>query len=219
LVTAPNRIDDVAQEVFDVIGAERGYVSNSSVTAGGPGGYANFQLSVPSAALAQTMTQLSQLRYAHVTARTDDTSDITGQFTSADSQLAQAQALRTSLLKQLQNASTQGQIASLQAQLSDANAKIASAKAALRSLGHQVDYSQIALTVQAGSVAPVRPGAGGGFTIGRAADDAGRVLTVAAGAALIALAVLVPLALVGGLVWWGAAAVRRRRRDQALDLA
>lgn len=48
--------------------------------------------------------------------------------------------------------------------------------------------------------------------------DAGRVLVVVAGAALIALAVLVPVGLVGALVAWVGLAVRRRRREQALDL-
>lgn len=209
----------MAQEVFDVVGAQNGYVSNSTVTAtGGPGGYAEFQLSVPSATLAETMTHLSQLRYARVTSRTDSTSDVTSQFNSVNAQLSQSEALRTSLLKQLQNATTQAQISSLQAQLSDTNAKITSARSALRSLTHQVNFTQVSLSVQAGFVAAVKPG-GGGFTIGNAAHDAGRVLTVAAGAALIALAVLVPLALLGALGWWVAGALRRRRREQALDLA
>ena len=50
------------------------------------------------------------------------------------------------------------------------------------------------------------------------AHDAGRVLVVAAGVALIALAVLVPVGLVVGLALWVAFAIRRRRREQALDL-
>jgi hypothetical protein len=57
------------------------------------------------------------------------------------------------------------------------------------------------------------------FTIGKGAHDAGRVLTVVAGGALIALAALVPIALVAGVAWWIIVAVRRRLRDQALDAA
>ncbi|MBV8946498.1 MAG: hypothetical protein JOZ95_13825, partial [Solirubrobacterales bacterium] len=49
--------------------------------------------------------------------------------------------------------------------------------------------------------------------------DAGRVLTVAAGVVLIALAVLSPLALLAALAWWVGSTVRRRRREQALDAA
>jgi hypothetical protein len=66
LTAAPSRIDAVAQEVYDVVGEVNGIVNSSSVTQGGPGGYANFQLSVPSASLAQTMSRLSQLTYAQV---------------------------------------------------------------------------------------------------------------------------------------------------------
>jgi hypothetical protein len=218
-LSAPgNRIDDVAQEIFNVVGAEHGYVNNSTVTAaGGPGGYAQFQLTVPSAALASAMAQLSQLHYASVVSRTDLSNDVTNQFSSASSQLAQGQALRTSLLKQLQNASTETQVAAIRAQLADANGKIAAAQGTLRSLNRQVSNSQISVTVNARAVPVSRHSHG--FTIGKAAHDAGHVLEVVAGVALIALAVLVPLSLVGALVWWAAAAARRRRREQALDLA
>ncbi len=40
LTAAPNRIDDVAQEIYDVVGQANGIVENSIVTQGGPGGYA-----------------------------------------------------------------------------------------------------------------------------------------------------------------------------------
>ena len=51
LSVAPNRIDDVAQEIYNVVGQKNGIVQNSSVTPGGPGGDASFQLSVPSGSL------------------------------------------------------------------------------------------------------------------------------------------------------------------------
>jgi hypothetical protein len=66
---------------------------------------------------------------------------------------------------------------------------------------------------------PVTPAAhGSSFTLGRSAHDAGRVLIVVAGVALIALAVLVPLGLAAALVAWIGLAIRRRRREHALDL-
>jgi hypothetical protein len=37
--------------------------------------------------------------------------------------------------------------------------------------------------------------------------------------ALIALAVLVPIAVVAAIAWWLAAALKRRRRERALDVA
>jgi hypothetical protein len=213
-----NRIDDVAQQVFDVVGSERGIVNRSTVTAtGNPDGYAEFALSVPSSSLSDAMTALSRLRYASVSSRTDSTQDVNGQFNAATRRLADARALRTSLLKQLAAAVTQAQINSLNAQIHDAEASISSDQAALASLNHQIGYSQITLTINAASPLPVSNGSS--FTIGRAAHDARRVLTVAAGVALIALAALAPLALLGPLAWWLGISIRRRRRLQALDLA
>jgi hypothetical protein len=218
LSTAPSRIETVAQEVFDVVGQQRGIVNNSTVTAsGGPGAYAQFQLSLPSSALAQAMAALSSLRYAHVASRTDTTQDVNNQYQADARRLADARALRTSLLKQLAGATTQTQIDSLTARIHDAEASISSDAATLRGLGNQVDYSRVSLTINAPAVIPATSGSSG-FTIGRAAHDAGRVLTVAAGVALIAAAVLIPLALLAALGWWIAAVLRRRRREQALDL-
>ena len=217
LSAAPNRIDDVAQEIYNLIGQVNGIVENSNVTQGGLNGSANFQLSVPSGSLGQTMSQLSSLTYAQVVSRTDTSQDITDQYGAATRALADARALRTSLLKQLASATTTDQVDSLKAQINDAEASISSDQATINRLNHQVNYSEVYVTIQAGSApAPVSHG-GGGFTIGKAAHDAGRVLTVVAGVALIGLAALTPIALVLALMWWIGSALRRRRREQALD--
>jgi hypothetical protein len=219
LTTAPSRIDAVAQEVFDVVGREHGIVSSSNVTAtGGPGGYAQFQLSIPSSALPQTMAALSSLPYARVASRTDTTQDVNDKYNAVVRALADARALRTSLLKQLAGATTQAQIDSLMSRIHDAEASISSDQATLRGLNNQIDYSQVTVTINGGAVPVPAPGGSGGFTLRQAAHDAGRVLMVAAGVALIALAALVPIALIAALAAWIAAAIRRRRREQALDL-
>jgi hypothetical protein len=219
LGAAPDRIDDVAQQVFSVVGSVNGIVDSSSVTeTGGLDGNAQFELRVPSASLPRTMSALSRLNYAQVLSRTDNTQDINGTYVSAQRRLADAIALRSSLLKQLQSASTQSQIDSLKAQIHDAEASIAAAKADLNRLNSQVDYSKVSVTVQASGVGTAG-GSGGGFTLHNAAHDALRVLTVAAGVALIVLAVAIPAGLLVALGLWIAAAVRRRRREHALDLA
>jgi hypothetical protein len=219
LSVSPHRVDDVAQQVFDVVGQEKGYVNGSNVTSGGNGGGASFQLSVPSANLAATLAALSQLKSAHVVSRTDNTNDITGQVGGAGQRLAEARALRSSLLKQLANAVTTEQVDSIQARLHDANASIASDLSTLRGLQRQVAYSNITLRIQSATAPPpVTHHHSSGFTIGSAAHDAGRVLVVVAGVALIVLAVLVPVGLVAALLAWVGFAVRRRRRDQALDV-
>jgi len=217
LTAAPSRIENVAQEIYDVVGQANGIVENSSVTQGGPGGSANFQLSVPSAGLGQMMSRLSSLNYAQVVSRTDSSQDITDQYGAATRALADARALRTSLLKQLANATTTEQVDSLKAQIRDAEASISSDQATLNRLSHSVNYSEVYVEVQAKPVpAPVSHG-GGGFTLGRAAHDAGHVLTVGAGVALIAIAALAPIGLLVALVWWVGSTLKRRRREQVLD--
>jgi hypothetical protein len=220
LAAAPDRISDVAQQVFNVVGAEKGFVNSSNVTsgAGNANAGADFQLSVPSANLAATLTGLSRLHGAHVVSRTDQTNDITAQVGGAGERLAEARALRRSLLKQLADATTTAEVDSVQARLHDANASIASDLSTLRGLQRQVAYSRISLNIEpAGAPAPVAHHSSG-FGIGSAAHDAGRVLVVVAGVGLIVLAVLVPVGLVAAFVAWVGFAIRRRRREQALDL-
>ncbi len=80
----PRRIETVAQEVLNAIGSQNGFVNSATVnTSGGSGGYARFQLTVPSANLPGTMTSLSKLQYASVLARTDQVENVTGQLQSA----------------------------------------------------------------------------------------------------------------------------------------
>jgi hypothetical protein len=219
LSTRPSQVDDVAQQVFDVVSAQNGVVDNSTVTATNSStGYAQFQLSVPSSNLRQTMSALSRLHGASVVSRTDSSQDVTAKAGGAGRRLADARALRTALLRKLAAATITTEISSLKAQIRDAEASIASDQATLNSLHHKVDNTQISLTINAASVPGHQVSGSGGFTIGKAAHDAGRVLVVAAGVALIALAVLIPLSLLGAIAMWAALAIRRRRREQALDL-
>ncbi|MFZ0091542.1 MAG: DUF4349 domain-containing protein [Solirubrobacteraceae bacterium] len=219
LSASPGRIDDVSQQVFDVIGTEKGIVNSSNVSATGTAsGTASFSLSVPSDKLGPTMTALSHLRDASVVSRTDTTSDITGQVGGAGERLAEARALRRSLLRQLAVATTTQAVNSFTLRLHGADASIASDLARLRGLQRQVAYSQIAVTIDTGNAPPPPTRRGGSFTLGHAAHDAGRVLVVVAGVMLIALAVLVPVGVVVALAAWGVVVIRRRRREHALDL-
>jgi hypothetical protein len=216
----PPRIDAVAQEVFNVVGSQNGYVRHSTVTAsGGANAYAQFSLSVPSGNLAQTMSQLSQLKYASVVSRTDTTQDVNNQYVGDVRRLNDAKALRTALLKRLAQAVTTEQIDSLNQQIHDADQAISADQATVNNLNHQVDFTQIVVTINGALIAPKRHHGATGFSLGKATHDAGRVLTVAAGVALITLAGLVPVALLAALGWWVTTAIRRRRREQALDVA
>ncbi|HEX5194180.1 MAG TPA: DUF4349 domain-containing protein [Solirubrobacteraceae bacterium] len=219
LSTRPSRIGSISQRVFAVIGSEKGYVASSSVTATGhPDSSATFALSVPSSNLQETLTRLSQLPGASVVSSTITSRDITGAVGGAGRRLAEARALRRSLLQQLASAYTTDQINALKARIARVDKTIDRDNAALTTLHRRVRYSRIELTLQ-GSTPPVghRHGNGGGFTLGRAVHDAVHVLVIAAGVLLIALAVAIPVGLVAALVSWLWLRARRKAREAALD--
>jgi hypothetical protein len=220
LITPNAHVDAVSQEVFDVVGVEHGTVESSHITAataGSGGGAAYFTLRFPTSNLQAAMTQLSRLRYAAVNSRTDASQNVGGQYAGDHRRLVDAQALRTSLLKELQTAYTQTAIDSIKAQLKLAERQITSWQAALHSLQHQIGNSDVTVQINSGGL-PILPAAhSGGFTIHRALHDAGRVLVVSAGIALITLAVLVPVGLVAALLMWLWVWSRQRRREHALD--
>lgn len=226
-LTAPNNhVDQVASEVFQVVGDEHGTVQSSHVTAatrGSGGGYASFSLSVPTSNLQATMTDLSRLHFASVQSRTDSSQNVSHQYNSDQRQLADAKALRTSLLKQLASAVTTQQIDSIKAQLKLAEQQIASWQSTLGSLEHRIGYSNISVQINQNGL-PFYPvakhrKASTGFTLGRAGHDALHVLVVSAGVALIALAVMIPVGLVAALLMWLWVWLRQRRREHALDSA
>jgi hypothetical protein len=223
LTTPAGQIEAVAQQAFAAIAAENGIVEHSTVSAGGAGNaYAEIAVSVPEGELGATMARLSQLRGARVASRTDATQDVTGAAGADNRRLADDRALRSSLLRRLAQAVTQEQIDAVNAQIHDSEGAISRDERAIAALNRRVARSEIELTIDGGGVivAPGTPSSGGGgFTLHRAVHDAGRVLVVGAGVALIALAALVPLTLVLGLVAWLVALLRRRGRERALDAA
>jgi hypothetical protein len=213
------RIDPVAQEVFNTIGAAHGVVVSSHVSDHAHGsGAARFVLQVPGGRLQATLTRLSSLRGAQVSSRVDASADITGDVTATAGRLAAAHALRRSLLAQLAAADTTTLAARLQTSLRRNESQIVVADDALARLRAKVSDATVDVSVTAApSAAPrARRPASAGFTIARALRDAGRVLTVAAGVALIALAVLVPLGLLIALGSWVWALTLHRRRDRVL---
>ena len=205
-----------------MIGQQNGIVNRSTITqTGNADGYAFLSLSVPSSSLAQVMTKLSLLPNADVVSRTDNSQDVNNAFNIATRRLADARALHTSLLKQLAAAVTTEQVDSLHAQIHDNERAISADESALAILDHRISFSSIALTINARTqpIGGAGHSGGGGFTLRKAAHDAGRVLVVVAGVALIALAVLIPVGLVLALAWWIGALLTHRRRERALDLA
>lgn len=221
-LTTPNQhVNQVATEVFNVVGTEHGSVLSSHITtatSNSGGGYASFSLSIPTSNLQDAMTQLSSLHYAALRSSSDGSQNVSNQYNADQRQLADAKALRTSLLKQLQTAYTQEAIDSIKAQLKLAEQEINTWQSTLGSLQHRISYSNLTVQINADGL-PITPVAkhSSSFTIGRAGHDALRVLVISAGVALIALAVAIPIGLVAALLMWLWVWLRQRRREHALD--
>jgi hypothetical protein len=216
LIPSPEDVQDTADGVVRETQAAGGYVQQSDISISDHHGIASFTLRIPSARLDVTLARLSKL--AHVGALNQSASDITAQTVSAADQLSDARDQRRALLRALGRATTDRQIASLKARLRDNRSEIAQRKGALDAQRRRADLATVAVTVQGTAKTSDQDG-GGAWTPRDALHDAGRVLQVIGGVALIALAVLVPLGILGVLALFGTRTVRGRRRETALDRA
>lgn len=212
LATTPQRLDEVAGDVVRIVDVLGGYVAGSAVESRATAGSATFDLRVPAPQLQTALARLSKL--ASVRSRSETSLDVTGQVDAARNRVNALQAERRGVLRQLAAASTPAQTAAARARLRLVDARLDRAEAARASLQRRTAYSTIAL-----EVATERPSAGGAvgggsWTPGDALRDALGVLSVALGAALVAFAVLLPLALLAAAGWgvWSLARARLRRR-------
>ena len=216
LSARPRRIEDVADGILRVTDAADGFVASSSVASGaGSGG--SFELRIPNDRLAKALADLSRL--AHVRERTQATRDITAETVSARGRLREARKEREGLLRALANATTLNETEAVKARLRRVNARIASARAAVRRVRNRAAYANVSVTLVAERRGAVGPVDDGRWTPADALEDALRVLEVAAGIAVIVLALLLPLALLGGVGALGARMLGHRRRERALDMA
>jgi Domain of unknown function (DUF4349) len=193
--------------------AAGGYVQLSQVRTGDQNGGATFVLRVPTAKLDDALASLSKL--GHVRSMEQSANDITGQYDSAQARLADARAERRGLLRALAKATTAHEIASLKARIADNRRELNRLQSEFNAVRRRANYATIQVDVT-GRPRKEQPAPGGSWDPGDAAHDALRVLEVAAGVALIGVAVLVPLGLLGVGGGIAARAVRRRRREAAL---
>lgn len=213
LAAPRDEIEETADGVIGVTDRHGGFVRSSNVTSGeGTNAGAALDLRVPSERLQPALADLSEL--AHVRARSQQTLDITAQFRSPRRRLADALAERRGLLRQLARADTPNETAAVRARLRAVNRRIDRARAELRRLRERVSFASVAVTIEPGGKA----GDGGSWTLGDAAGDAVGVLRAVLGALLVALAVLVPAALLAGVAWLAYRGWLRRRREGALEV-
>jgi hypothetical protein len=211
LAARPQELDDVADGVVNVTDSVGGFVGSSSVTSGRE---ANFELRIPSAQLQRALRDLSRL--AHVRERTQETEDITSSVVSARDRLQDARAERASLLRRLARTTDDDRAKALRSRLRVVSHQIAMAKTQLSKVENRARYGNVSVQVVADRSAAATDD-GGAWTPGDALHDAGRILEVAAGVAVVAGAAMLPLALVAALAWLAGRRAVRRRREAALD--
>jgi hypothetical protein len=195
--------------------ATGGFVQSSQVSTGDGRPTASFVLRVPTSRLDDALARLSRL--GHVRSLQQSADDITNVYNGASTRLAEARAERRGLLRALAKATTAAQIASLRARIADNRRALQRDQRELDAVRNRANYATIGLELTGVARKHATVPSGGPWTPGDAAHDAVRVLEVSAGVALIALAVLLPLSLVGAAGGFAAVAVRRRRREAALS--
>src|SRR6266545_1773053 len=194
LATDANELQDAADGVVDVTDRYDGFVDSSNVHTGGSHGRASFELRIPTQHLQDALSDFADL--GRVTLLDQASNNVTGTYVDAGKAFRDARAKVDSLLEDLQHASSPSEAASIKQQLVIAREQLAAARTALRGLKQRVAYTPVSVDITAQG--------DGSWSIGDAADDAVGVLEAIAGAALITLAVLVPLAALIALGWYGA---------------
>ncbi|MEK6272313.1 MAG: DUF4349 domain-containing protein [Actinomycetota bacterium] len=220
LSASPDRFRDAADGVLDVVRDHRGFVVRSSVSGSDPDvtrsqlGHASFELRIPAGELPAAMGDLSDL--GHVVSRTDGTRDITSRFVSVKKRIAALEETRQNLLRQLAEAVTPIEQESIKRRLAIVEEQLSAAQADLGAAQQRVHLVPVSVTIDA-DPALAGDGDAGGWSLGDAVGDAGKVLSVTAGVLLVSAAVLGPLAILAVLIWLVARTLARLRRERALD--
>jgi hypothetical protein len=208
-------VQKAADGVVRATQAAGGFVQSSQIATGDGRSTASFVLRVPTSRLDDALARLSKL--GHVKSLQQSAQDITGSYDSASARLAEARAERRGLLRALAKATTAQEISSLRARIADNRRELQRYQREFNAVRNRANYATVGVDVTGTKRKQTVAPAGGSWTPGDAAHDAVRVLEVSAGVALIALAVLAPVGLVGAAGGFAAIAVRRRRREAALS--
>ena len=209
LAAPVDEVQDVTNEAIGVVESNGGIIESSQTSGTDEQARATLQLAIPTRSLDTTLDQLSDL--GDVKSLSEGTLDITRPFVDAKDRLAGLRAERESLYAQIKAADTQEELDQLRARLNALQKEIARAEADFDNIRRQAAISSVTLQITSEGADE------GDWSLEDALDDAGRVLTVAAGVALITLAVLLPIALIVAVIWFLTSAARNRARDRALD--
>ena len=119
---------------------------------------------------------------------------------SAQKRIAALEKTRQSLLRQLADAVTVTEQESIRRRLAIVESQLSAAQDDLGAAQQRVHLVPVSVTIDADR-ALAGDGDAGGWSLGDAVDDAGKVLSVTAGVLLVSAAVLGPLAILAALIW------------------
>jgi len=215
LTTAAEDVESVTDRAIRLTDRLGGYVENSTSSREGSHATATLTLKLPSDKLDEGIAQISKL--AHVQSRAQDTEDVTDQRAVLQSAVRDARADRAGLRVRLSKASTDKERSRLRALLDRASRRVTRRERAVAALNQEVAYSTVALEVRGTRTSGPAVTTGDRWTPGDALRDAGRVLEIIAGVLVIALAILLPIAILAALAAYANRGVTRRRRERALE--
>lgn len=208
----PSHVRSDAAQVFQAVHAAGGFVLRSTIHDGSSGeAGAEFELLIPSAKLGDALAAFSGI--AEVRARHQSTADITAPTVATSERLADSRARIESLLSQLAGEETESERLATEQELSAERDRAAGLRSDLSGLRRRANLSRVSLRIETGEHSS---GGSAGWGLGDGLDDAGRILSIAAGVTVIGLAALAPLALLALLAWLVQRAWLRRSRRQAL---
>jgi hypothetical protein len=206
-LSAPrDKLQGAADGIGTVAERHRGFVLSSQVNTGNqssPGG--SFVLRVPSRELQATLADLSKL--AHLRARSESGQDVTLPFRQVQDRLGSALIERRALQIKLRHAKG-AKADAIRARIVRLSAEVDALTGRMHDLRARTVYSTVEVTLEQ------EQGAAGG--VGSAWHDSLRTLEELLAFAVRVMAVLLPLALLGGAALLGTRALRRRRREAAL---
>jgi hypothetical protein len=214
LAAPAGEVADVNDQVIDVVEGANGIVKNSRVTGTDEAARATLEVEVPTASLDNTLASLSEL--ANVRSRTEQSVDITRSYVTAKDRLVGLRASRDNLAMRIREATTDAEVTALQAQLAGVNRQIADAKNELANVENRAQFSTVTIVITSEG-AGTSEDEDDGWSFGDALDDAGKVLEVGAGVALISAAVLLPLSIIAAIAYFVVSAANRRARERTLD--
>lgn len=209
LAAPADEVQDVTNSAIDVVEGYRGIVLSSQSSGTDDSARATLQLVIPTRTLDPALDDLSDL--ADVKSLSEGSRDITRPFVDAKDRLAGLRAERKSLIAQIKVADTEEELDRLKVRLDAVQNAVAQAEADFDNIQNQAQLSNVTLQITSEGASE------GDWSLEDALDDAGRVLTVGAGIALISGAVLLPLALIAAIFYLAVTATRRRARERALD--